>query len=455
MDAGKVLIVDDERKIRSILGEILRTNGFVPVEAEDGRQALDAFGRERPATVLLDLKMPGMSGAETLRELKKIDAGVPVIIVTAHGDIPTAVESIKLGAYDFILKPPDFNALILTLNRAIEKYGLEKEVKRLNTAVEASFQETFGTSRAMLDIIGQVKQVAKSDFSVILQGETGTGKSFFARAIHNLSERARGPFVTVDMGALPESLIENELFGHEKGAFTGAERAKKGFFEAAYGGTILIDDLENVSPYMQSKLLRVIEEKEIYPLGSGMPVKIDARFITATNEDMGDAVRRKRFREDLFYRLGEFTITIPPLRERSGDIAFLSARFLREAAEELKKPAIRLDDDALDVLKGYQWPGNVRELKNAMRRMALMTEGPVIGRGPAGALIGRSSPDCAGRPEASRCTELPCLGLRDLEIHAIRKALDVTRSNRKKAAHMLQIDYTTLLRKMKQYGISP
>ncbi len=451
-EMNKVLIVDDERKIRNILGEILAAGGFVPLEAESGAQALEVFKKDSPATVLLDLKMPGMSGIETMQELKKADPCIPIIIVTAHGDIPTAVESIKLGAYDFILKPPDFDALLMSLNRALEKYELEREVRRLNRAMEASFQDIFGKSPSIQTVIKQIRQIAKSDFSVIIQGETGTGKSFFSRVIHNLSSRSAGPFVTVDMGAIPETLIESELFGYEKGAFTGAERRKKGFFENAGNGTIFIDELENMSPYLQSKLLRVVEEREVCTLGSSAPLSINTRIIAATNTDISQLVLQKNFREDLFYRLGEFIITIPPLRERLEDIPFLAQKFLRGAAEELGKPVQVTDAAAMESLLHYSWPGNVRELKNVMRRLALVSESYAIGKEQVKRVIGNS---CSGRGDCSalRGSGGPCASLKEAETAAISQALTATKGNKRKAASILQIDYSTLLRKLKQYRI--
>lgn len=260
---NKILIVDDDKVIRLSLSEVLKNNNFLPVDVSSGVQALEAFEKERPDVVLLDLKMPDMDGIEVMQEMKKIDADVPVILVTAHGDIETAVEAIKLGAYDFIVKPPKFDRLILTLKRAIEKIELKRKAENLNFAFEASLEWLLGNSNIIKKVIKQIYQVAWSDFSLIIQGETGTGKTTIASAIHNLSKRAKGPFIHVDMGTMPETLVESELFGYEKGAFTGADKKKKGFFEIAHGGTILIDEVQNASLHIQGKLLRVVEEKNI------------------------------------------------------------------------------------------------------------------------------------------------------------------------------------------------
>ena len=360
------------------------------------------------------------------------------------------MEAIKLGAYDFILKPPDFDRLILTLKRAIEKLELERAVKRLNTAMETSLEWLLGKSLEIKGIIEQIHQVAWSDFSVIIQGETGTGKSTIARVIHNLSRRANGPFTTVDMGAIPETLVESELFGHERGAFTGAERKKKGFFEISHDGTILIDELENMSAYVQSKLLRVVEERKVCPLGSTSPVDMDVRIIAATNTDIRQAVKDKRFREDLFFRLGEFIIDLPPLRERVEDIPFLAQKFFREAAAELNKPMQEVSGEALNLLRQYPWPGNVRELKNVVRRAVLLSGDGVINPAHMDFLVG----DKARFEDVPAFKDLSGLSLKEVEKIAIRQTLELTKGNKSKAASILQIDYKTLLTKIKEYGIN-
>ncbi len=368
----KILIADDETKIRHILAEILASKGFSSVEASDGQEALDLVRTEKIDVALLDLKMPRMDGIATLKAIRKIDPSIPIIIITAHGDVPTAVEAIKLGANDFMIKPPDFDHLILTLNRALEKRELEKKVQQLSLEMEESLEWLLGKSPLIKKVIEQIRQVAWSDFSIIIQGETGTGKSYIASLIHNLSARKHGPFITVDMGAIPETLVESELFGYEKGAFTGADRKKRGLFEMASEGTLLIDEVQNMSPQVQSKLLRVVEEKRIYPLGGTQAEEINARIIAATNTNIKQAVVSKKFREDLFFRLGEFMITIPPLRERTEDIPFLAQRFCNEAATDLKKQIREISGDAEKLLRQYQWPGNVRELKNVIRRAVLL-----------------------------------------------------------------------------------
>ena len=450
---NRILIVDDDDMVRLAVSENLKDNGFITVEAATGQEAIDIFQREKPASVILDLKMPGMDGLATMRELKKINPAIPVIINTAYGDVPTAVEAIKLGAYDFILKPHDFDRLMLTLKRAAEKFELDKKVERLEEDVETSLEYLFGKSDAMKKVIHQIQRISKSDFSLIIQGETGTGKSFIARTVHNLSKRSKGPFVSVDIGAIPETLIESELFGYEKGAFTGAEKKKKGYFQMADGGTLLIDELQNLSPYVQSKLLMAIEEKKIMPLGSTRPVHTDVRIIGATNRDIMKAVKKDNvFREDLFYRLSEFIISLPPLRKRPEDIPFLAEKFFRDVSEDLDKQLNSISPEALGLLTGYPWPGNIRELKNVVRRSVLLSDENTIKPEHIEFLnnSGDTSPAKGKQPASD---ELQALNLKELEKMAIRKSLKLTKGNKTKAASILDIDYTTLLRKIKNYGI--
>ncbi|MEK7846213.1 MAG: sigma-54 dependent transcriptional regulator, partial [Nitrospinota bacterium] len=334
---NKILIVDDDRKIVYIISEVLKNNGFSPKGAYCAMDALEIFKKEIFDAVLLDIKMPGMNGIDAIREFKNISAENPIIIITAYTDIQTAVKVIKLGAYDFITKPLDFDNLIIVLKRAVERVGLEREVKRLSTTIESYLEGLFGSGKAIRGVIEQIYHVAETNFSVIIQGETGVGKSIVARSLHDISRRAKAPFVTLDMGVIPETIIESELFGYEKGAFTGAERSKKGYLEIANGGTIFLDELENMSPHMQSKILRVCDEKKICPLGSTREIGVDVRIIAATNKNIGKELEDRRFREDLFFRLGEFIITIPPLRERIEDIPFFARKFLQEAAKELNR----------------------------------------------------------------------------------------------------------------------
>ena len=444
----KILIADDDGDLRAIVRDVLKEEGFSVLEAKDGPSAIRLFKSNLPDAVLLDMKMPHMDGLSTLRELKKVDGTAPVIILTAHGDIPTAVEAIKSGAYDFTVKPPDFEKLIITLRRAIERRALEAELEKANTVLESSLGNHFGNSPSMKTVIKQIRQVSQTDFSIVIQGETGTGKSVVAGAIHNLSKRAGNPFVSVDIGLIPDLLVESELFGYKKGAFTGAERDKAGYLEAAQGGTIFLDEMENMSSLIQGKLLSFIEKKKVYSLGSTAPVNIDLRIIGATNKNIRDCVMRKEFRQDLFYRLGEFIITLPPLRERSEDIPFFARKFLFEASGELNKQIREITDEALGLLLKHHWPGNLRELKNVMRRAALFADSDVIGKECIEILIRGQNED------RSSFSPFPLKdAMKRLEKKVIREAMERTSGNKSKAAELLDISYKNLLDKIKEYEI--
>jgi DNA-binding NtrC family response regulator len=450
---NKILIVDDDRKIVYIISEVLKNNGFSPKGAYCAMDALEIFKKEIFDAVLLDIKMPGMNGIDAIREFKNISAEIPIIIITAYTDIQTAVKVIKLGAYDFITKPLDFDNLIIVLKRAVERVGLEREVKRLSTTIESYLEGLLGSGKAIRGVIEQIYHVAKTNFSVIIQGETGVGKSIVARSLHDISRRAKAPFVTLDMGVIPETIIESELFGYEKGAFTGAERSKKGYLEIANGGTIFLDELENMSPHMQSKILRVCDEKKICPLGSTREIDVDVRIIAATNKNIGKELEDRRFREDLFFRLGEFIIIIPPLRERIEDIPFFARKFLQEAANELNRIVYELTDKAEDYLKRYPWPGNVRELKNVIKRSLLQSPTGIIRQENLKFLFYDKFKD-KSKTALLPLKEVSAFTIRDAEKKAIMQVLEWTNGNKTKAASILQIDYKTLLVKIKKYNIT-
>jgi DNA-binding NtrC family response regulator len=447
-EIGKVLIIDDDTDLRSILSDVLSDEGFSISEASDGPAGLKALASELPDAVLLDLNMPGMNGIDTLSAIRKINSGIPVIILTGYGDIPTAVEVIKLGAYDFSTKPPDFERLILSLRRAIEFGRLGKKMECANSALELSLESMLGRSSATKNVIEHINFAAQTDLSVIIQGETGTGKSFVAEALHNLSTRASRPFVRVDIGLIPDSLVESELFGHRKGAFTSAQTSKMGFFEAAHTGTIFIDEIENMSPIVQSKLLTVLERKEIYPIGSTAPVSIDIRIIAATNTNIKQSIAKKELREDLFYRLGEFTITIPPLRERVADVPFFAQKFLLQACAEMKKQVRGISEEALSLLEHHYWPGNLRELKNVIKRAVLFSRSNLIERKTLESLLDERE-DSSENVFTSLREEI-----RDLEKKRISEALIKKAGNKTKAAEMLQISYKSFCEKIKEYKIN-
>jgi DNA-binding NtrC family response regulator len=445
----KILIIDDEADIRAVVGGVLTDEGFEVAEERDGNNAVSAINENRPDAVLLDLRMPGMAGIEVLEQILKTDPHLPVIIMTGYGDIPTAVDAIKKGAYDFILKPPDYNKLIITLRRAVERRQLEVEVDRYSIAFEASLEEKLGKSPAMKNVINSVAQVASTNMSVIVQGETGTGKSFIAAAIHSVSNRAKGPFVRVDMGLIPDSLFESELFGYRRGAFTGAEKNKIGYFESSHEGTIFLDEIENIPLHIQGKLLSALDERRVYPLGSTTPVDIDVRIVAATNKDIRQCVRKKEFREDLFYRLGEFIITVPPLCQRTEDIPFFSRRFAKEAGMEMGRQIWDVPDDAVRQLMDYKWPGNIRELRNVMRKAALTTPDGFIDRHVIERLLKDQVQDHVDGPVSYSLKD----AVREVEKFKIGQALQRAGGNKTRAGEMLQISYKTLLEKIKLYEL--
>ena len=456
--AAKILVVDDEPEIRFILAHCLERGGHAVVAAGDGAEALSALAKEQPDVVLMDLTMPRMDGMQALREMRQTCPNVPVIIGTALADVPTAVEAMRRGAYDFLTKPFDLDLVLLSVERAVKHGDLLARIEELQSHRDGvTLAERMGPSAAIHAVIRQVAQVARAPYTVLVLGETGTGKELVARAIHRQSARASGPFVVVDCGAIPETLIESELFGYERGAFTGAMRRKEGQFQLAQGGTLFLDEIGNVSLAAQAKLLRVLEEREVYALGGGRPVAVDVRVIAASNVRFDEEIRAGHFRADLYYRLSEFTIPLPPLRDRREDISPLAQRFLAEASMELKNPVRGLSEDALAALLRYDWPGNVRELKNVVRKAALLGSElvtaadlpPLMPHAP-GARPSLAEP----QGEDLSLKELAEVAVREAERSAIRRALQSAKGNKSQAARLLHTDYTTIHSKMKRYGIS-
>ncbi len=400
--------------------------------------------------------MPGMDGLVVLQELRRRHPALVVIMITGYGEVSMAVEAIKLGAYDYLLKPPDPDHLLLTINRALEKKELQQKVESLDRSLDSSLEMQLGRSAAIRQVIEDIRRVATSDFSLIIEGETGTGKTFIASLIHNLSHRATGPFIALDMGSIAESLLESELFGYEKGSFTGANHRKKGYFELAQGGTLLLDELQNLSPQAQSKILQVVDEKSFYPVGGDKPRSTDLRIIGATNADLGQAVSQGTFRQDLYYRLNEYSITLPPLRQRPEDIPLLAARLLSEAASELNRNFKELDDSALALLAGYPWPGNIRELKNVLRRATLQSDQRQLTADILSKVLTNNR--CAGSAlpgsdsDREGVASMP-ISLEQAEKETISLALAHTGGNRTKSAAILGITHKTLLAKIKKYGL--
>lgn len=443
----KVLIVDDDRELRSVLRDLLQAEGYAILEAGDGLEAGLVFRSDPPDAVLLDLKMPRRGGLETLIDLREADPDVPVIMLTAHADLSTAVQAVKQGAYDFTAKPPDYDLLLITIRKALATRRLEREVRRVTTALESSLENSFGPSPAIGKVIAMMIQVAQTDLAVVIHGETGTGKSHVASAIHALSRRSARPFVRLDVSAIPETLVESELFGARKGSYTGSERDREGFFASARGGTVLLDDIENMTAPVQAKILDVIENKRVVPVGHGEAVALDFRLIAATNRDLRALVAEQRFREDLFYRLGEFLITLPPLRERPEDIRFFMDRFLQEAAAEFGKPLRGFTDDAAGHLLAHRWPGNVRELKHVVRRAALLCSGALIDRESISLLVETPERQAEGGDGLSLKD-----AVREVERTLVTRALERTTGNKTQAAKLLGISYPNMLAKVKEFG---
>ncbi len=461
---AKVLVVDDEPDIRWLLSKILTNDGFEVVLAEDGEGAVHRFQVDMPCAVLLDLRMPVLGGMEALERIRQLSPDVPVMILTGYGDVPTAVEAMRRGATDFLTKPFDAEGLLLAVRSALGPRAGRRS-GRDQAAQAAGELEGAG---ALSDLMGmgphiralgqQAQKVARCNFTIVLQGETGTGKEIVARAIHLWSDRARKPFIALDCGAIPETLIESELFGHEKGAFTGAHARREGHFQLADGGTLFLDEITNLPQVTQAKLLRTLQERCVQPLGGTHPVKVDVRIIVASNVSLEGEMLAGRFRQDLYYRLNEFTITLPPLRDRAEDIPFLARRFLVEACHELDQAEKSFSPDALDLLRGYPWPGNARELRNAVRQAVLMGADVIT----AEQLTAVVRPEVAHGPVPAQpgapALDLALGGLRSaaaarVERPAIEAALRLARGNKAEAARLLKINYKTLYTKLKHYGI--
>jgi two-component system nitrogen regulation response regulator GlnG len=455
---AKILVVDDEPEIRELLSDLLTRDGFEMLEAEDGITAVELIRKHRAAVVVLDLNLPGLSGMDVLRQTSEVPGRAPVIMLTGVDDLRTAVEAMQLGAYDYLTKPPDPAVLKLQIRRALERQTLLAEIDDLKTQLvqSDSLGALVGSSAEIQTVIQRIRQVAVSSFTVLIQGETGTGKELVARAIHHESRRRDRPFIAIDCGAIPETLIESELFGYEKGAFTGADRRKEGHFSLADGGTLFLDEVANLPAATQAKLLRVLQERMVWRIGARTPTPIDVRIIAACNVSLEAATKSGAFREDLYYRLSEFPIMLPPLRARRDDVMALAARFLDEASLELGRSVRGFEDDATRALLAYRWPGNVRELRNVVRRAVLVSE---AGIGAADLALPNTVPSRSAAEEVADAPDFASLkaardhGAAEAERRAIRAALITARGNKSEAARLLKTDFKTLHVKMKHLGI--
>jgi DNA-binding NtrC family response regulator len=446
----RVLIVDDEKNMRWVLGQSLSGDGFEVAEAADGNEALAAVAAQEPDVMVLDHRMPDKDGMEVLRTLRSKGSTFPIIMLTAHGNVALAVEAMKAGANEYLTKPFDLEELKLAIDKALKYSGLAAEVERLRSELDKEYdiQGIVASDPGMLDVLGTIQKVAPTMATVMIYGESGTGKELVARAVHNLSDRADKPFISVSAGALPETLLESELFGYEKGAFTGAVTPKPGRFEMANGGTMFLDEIGDISPVTQVKLLRVLQERKFERLGGTRTIEVDVRVVAATNQDLQQLIADGDFREDLFYRLNVVPVTIPTLRQRPGDIPLLVAHFL----EKLKAGTKRISPEAMEALARYSWPGNIRELENTIERIIILSHGDEIGVTdlPAEVRAGLNS-----RDRAASSFQLPEDGidLEEVELELIRQALDRTGANVPKAAKLLGLTAKTLEARMQRFGL--
>jgi len=456
-----ILIVDENEDIIDFLIRIVRSEGFKTLTANNRETALAMIRSEKPDLMLLDNNMESMDGMELLRQTQVISQDLPVIFLGNHRDTQGAVKAIKAGAYDYLTKPFQSNELMQVIHQAFEERTLGCKVKNLSSKLREikSLKETMGPSDGVVRIISEVNRVAESDFTVVIIGETGSGKELIARAIHEASPRSKAPFIPVDCGAIPETLLESELFGHERGAFTGAEVQKPGKFELAQGGTLFLDEISNMPLGSQAKLLRVIQEKKVYRVGGTKPISVNVRLLVASNQDLHELTESDSFRRDLFYRLNEFSIGVPPLRERKEDIPYLAKRFLDLANIELKKNVRGFLESALNVMFNYPWPGNVRQLRSTIRRAALLADEMItekdldLKRVPVPGLA--FTPKVEGTPwKGLSLKEIVDQSTTAVEREVLTQVLRNTGGNKAKAARLLKMDYKTIHVKLRKLGIS-
>jgi len=443
MSGAKILIVDDELIVRESLGGWLERDGHTVDKAASGEEALEKCEKARYDILLLDIKMEGMSGLEVLKKVKENDPDVSVVMITAYGSIPSAIEAMKTGAYEYMLKPFDPDELMVLIEKIRKHQAERRETQFLREQYKerTRFENMIGQSGALQGIFDLIERIAPTDSTILIKGETGTGKGLAARAIHTKSRRGQGPFVVVNCGAFPEHLLESELFGYQKGAFTDAKTTKKGRLELAHGGTLLLDEIGEISARMQIDLLRVLEDHLFYRVGGTQPIEADFRIIAATHKDLEKAIKEGTFREDLYYRLNVIAFTMPPLREHKEDIPLLADYFLHRFAQETNKPVDQISREALDEMMLYDWPGNVRELGNAVERAVVV--------GQARRILPQDLP--IFRPEY--VSSSPGRTLREVEIAHLASVLNEAQWNVSKSAEILGIDRSTLYEKIKRYDL--
>ena len=450
---ARLLVVDDEEPQRTMLESILTRAGFEVATAPDGRQALEKLEAQRFDLMLTDQKMPVMDGLELLDSALRLRPEMPIVLMTAYGTVSAAVEAMKRGAADYLNKPFDRDELLLVLDKSIRQRRLEDEVVSLRGQLQdrCRLDNIIGSAPVMQEVFSLIERVSFADVPVLITGESGTGKELVARAIHERSRRKSGPFVALNCAAVPESLLESEFFGHEKGAFTGALQAHRGRFEQADGGTLFLDEIGAMRVDVQAKLLRALQEREIQPLGSTRARKVDVRILAATAEDLDQAIQSRNFREDLFYRLNVVPVKLPPLRERGDDIPLLVRHFLERAAARLDREVPAVAPAVLERMQRHSWPGNVRELENCVERMVVLSRGARLSLDDLPADL--TDGEAPGRvPDGF---ELPPAGvsLQELERHLILQALERSRGSLEPASKLLGISYKTLQYRIRKYGL--
>ena len=453
----KILVIDDDEFNCNLIKDLFFSQGCEVACSPNSLEAVKLAETMLPDLILLDVKLP-MTGVEVLDKIKFINDSAPIIVLTDHEEVKSAVRTAQLGASDYLSKPIDRGELLAVVRRALEGRALRREVNVLREKLCAGgvLAEQMGPSEQARQVIEQVRIVAPSDYTVLIVGETGTGKEIVAKAIFHLSERRKKPFIAIDCGAIPEALLESEFFGHERGAFSGADRKKKGQFQLAEGGTVLLDEIGNLPMHLQAKLLRVLESKHVHPVGSEKPSPMDVRFLAATNFDLHDRVTKGLFRADLYFRLAQYTISLKSLRERIDDIPYLAQRFADEASIELRKPVQKISAEAIETLQQYKWPGNVRELKNVIRQAVLHTKKLEIDSGALRGLIKKemaiqSHKIC--RDAGATLKQVACEAAQDAERALICESLRINKGNKSQVARQLSTDFKTLHLKMKSFGI--
>jgi DNA-binding NtrC family response regulator len=446
---SRILVVDDDRAMCQLLIDLLREDGYEADVAYDGESALEKCRTTRFDLAITDLMMPKMRGIELVQRLREIDASALVLLITAFGTIENAVEAMRAGAFHYVTKPFHNDEILIQVKRALEQKTLQEELKRLRTEVQARnrFQNIIGQSSAMQIVFETIAQVSDLPANILIEGESGTGKELIARAIHCNSSRATGPFIPVNCAAIPETLLESELFGYVRGAFTDARRDRPGLFREASGGILFLDEISEIPITLQAKLLRVLEDKEVRPLGANQSEKVDTRVLSASNRFLDELVRNGKFRQDLYYRLNVIRIELPTLRHRSEDIPLLVKHFVEKFADSAKRNVEGIQDEALAALRSYDWPGNIRELEHTIERAVLLGKDALIGVEdlPAHLVARGESAIVLAQALAKQFT------LRDLEREYIGKVLETTHGNKTEAARILGVDRTTLYRKLEEY----